>query len=85
MPQEAEAVLTPTATETWLHERFGKVDLRRLIRAVSASKRTGSMTLHFSQGKVAAVEWRQRAPEMHERESGSVRQTVIERETAEMF
>lgn len=56
----AGAALVPVATESWLHERFDKADLRAVIKAVSAAKRTGALTLHFLRGGLSSVEWRQR-------------------------
>jgi hypothetical protein len=54
------AALVPVAKETWLHERFDKADLRAVIKAVSAAKRTGALTLHFLHGGLSSVEWRQK-------------------------
>lgn len=63
MPVEGGLAL-PLKAETWLHERYGVADLRPLLKAIAAAKRTGSVTLHFSQGAISSIEWKQRAPKM---------------------
>lgn len=52
----------PVSAESWLHERYQKADLRALMKLVAAEKRTGQLTIHFGQGAITAVEWKQRAP-----------------------
>lgn len=57
----AEQVLTlPVQRETWLHERYQKADLRAVLKMIAAAKKTGALTLHFSNGAVGDIEWKVR-------------------------
>jgi hypothetical protein len=57
---EVSAAVVPVARETWVHDRFDKADLRAVIQAVRATKKTGALTVHFLRGGLSSVEWRQK-------------------------
>lgn len=51
----------PATHEVWLHERYGRDAAAELMRSIATEKRTGSLTINFSQGAIGNLEWRQRA------------------------
>lgn len=50
----------PVSTENWLRQRYPSADLRAIIRLIATEKRTGALTIHFTQGAVGTLEWKQR-------------------------
>jgi hypothetical protein len=57
----------PVKRETWVVERVeGKTLSEALIRQIAGERRTGSLTINFSQGHIATAEWKQKQPEPKE-------------------
>lgn len=52
--------LIPLATENWLYERYKRIDFRALVKLIAAQKRTGSLTINFSQGAIGSLDWKQK-------------------------
>jgi hypothetical protein len=50
--------LAPFATEVQTTEKYRGTDLRSLMTLVASEKRTGQLTIHFTQGGFGFCEWK---------------------------
>jgi hypothetical protein len=52
----------PKASLYLILSNHGMVDLEAMVKLIKLEKKTGSLTINFSQGGIGRFEWRQRVP-----------------------